>query len=293
MPSTVSNLTDYLVAGAAREFSKKLAPLNAFSKAVLLNGCKKDDVVRIPFISGSTSNATFDASTGYATANSNVNGTSVTLGTWVYRMASLTDSDVSHLTPESITELGANLGEALAADVMTSLLTTTSSFANHVAPSGSQWASTTAPIDVRLSGSNNSWSGKQSLIINPTLYSKILATTNAAASAYGSSTPIQDGKLPRYYGFDVYESDVVPSTIYGLATTQQSLGVVMSYPAPQEGHNYAEARPVTTPEGLVLGYRKWFDPKYGTTYHVFEALFGSATLNSKAAFNLKVTDINK
>lgn len=292
MPSTVSGLTQYLIAGAAKEFAYRIAPLNAFSNATVQDGCMLNDIVRIPFVTGSTSQ-TFAYATGYNTANSYVNGVSVTMDTWKYQLANITDADLVRLSPESITAIGQDLGNRLAADVISAVLLNTGSFANHVASSGSLWASATAPVDVRLSGSLNRWPvGQQSLILAPALYNKILTTTNAAAHAYGNASAIQDGKLPRYYGFDLYEVDSVPTTVNGLAVTPAALGVALSYPVPQPGHNYIDVQRLTDPSGAVLGYRKFYDPVKGTMSHVFECLFGTAVLNSAGAFNLKVTNIN-
>lgn len=295
MASSVSNLTQYLISGVASQFAYRLAPLNAFSNVSLHDGANLNDVVRIPFVETGSASQTFAHSTGYATANSSIVGVSVTMDTWKYQLANITDSDLIRLSPEAITQLGKNLGNRLANDVLSDVLALTSSFVNHVTKSGSLWATSTAPTDLRLSGSTNRWAdGDYNLIVGPQLYNKILGTTNAAAYAYGSTSAIQDAKIPRYYGFNVYECDVIPSTVKGLATTKNALGVAISYPRPQEGNLYTEVQRIVDPNsGIVLGYRKYYDNVKATMAHVFEVLYGKTILNKKGAFNVKVTDLNK
>lgn len=297
MPSNVSNLTQYFLAGAAEAFSYRIAPLRSFTNAQILDGCNLNDIVRVPFVSASLqSSPSFAHSTGYVVPDTYVNGVSVTMGTWAYQQWNGTDNDMAKLTPEAITALGRKLGNKLGHDVVAAILTTTSSFSNNTVASGSTYATATPIVALGALASTNRWPvGDRTILASPALYWKIASnTTTLLANTLGSPAVIQNGVLSNYYGFKVVETDSVPSTVKGLMVTSDALAVAISVPTPQAGHDLLEVRRLTAPDGsdLPIQYVRYWDNAKRTMVNVFETIYGASALNASAGYNLLVTDIN-
>lgn len=297
MASTVTNLTQNFTQGAAEAFAYRTAPLKAFANAQVLDGCNLNDIVRIPFVSASTAaSPTFAHSTGYVLPDSYVNGVAITLGTWSYQEWAGSDNDMAKLTPESVTALGRKLGNKLGHDVIAAICKTTGSFTNNTVASGSAYSAATQMVALGTLASTQRWPiGERSILASPALYWKMAAnTTTLLANSYGSPSVVQNGVLSSYYGFNVYEVDSIPSTCKGLMVASDAIGVAISVPTPQAGHDLLEVRRLTAPDGndLPIQYVKYYDTAKRTMIHVFETIYGSAVLNSSAGYNLLVTDID-
>jgi len=295
--SNVANLTNYFIAGAAEAFSYRIAPLASFTNAFLADGCKQNDIVRVPFVTASAaSSPSFAHATGYVSPDSYVNGVAITMASWKYQEWDGTDSDLAHLNPDSITALGRKLGNKLAYDVITDILSTTSSFTNKNQSSGSAWSTVTPMIALGAAASNNRWTqGDRTILAGPDLYWKIAGnTTTLIANALGNASVVQNGVLQNYYGFKVYEIDSLPSTVKGLAVTSDALAVAISVPTPQAGHDLLEVRRLQAPDGtdLPIQYVRYYNRDKRKMVNVFETIYGSTVLNTAGAFNLTVSDIN-
>lgn len=105
---------------------------------------------------------------------------------------------------------------------------------------------------------------KRSLIVPPS-YATTLLTDSAvqAQYAYGQSTPIQDGRAPKIYGFDFVEwNGTIPTNsedLAGIALNPQALVCATRQPAMPK--NWAGVtQSVTDPaSGLTLQWRDFYD----------------------------------
>lgn len=295
--ATVTGLTQYFLEGAIAAFGDKLAPFNAFSYNVNEDGAGLNDVVRVPWVEGnySGSNA-FAYSTGYATANNNIHGMPITLDTMKYSKWDINDSEILQTSPTALTRLGQSIGHRLAADVLADVCAqvTAANYASQSAYSGSSFNTQAVMVNLQQVANELKWPDERNLLVNPSLYGTIVSNTSLVNYAYGSPTVVQDGKLPKYFGFTPYVVTNLPANasedIVGFACNPDAILVGMAYHAPQSGVAYTAATRITDQAtGLVLGYREWPEQAYAKVSRIVDCLFGHAVGNPWALIRIKGT----
>ncbi len=290
MASGLTGLTKTYVSSYARAFGAAIAPLTAFSTTAFAEGHAWNDNVVIPFVQAASASIDWAAATGYDTAQSNVNGKSISLSIYKYQRWDISDNDFNKLSEGAIQAIGESAGNRLGLDFLSAVVANTSSFSNFTTPSGSQWA-TTAAVDLGVTASVQGWTRNQrSLLVKPALTRMLLANnTNTLAYAIGDNTVLKDGVLTRYMGFDVFETDILPATIFGLAASKNAYGVGLAYCPVQEGHNYSVVERIDTEYGFPMGYVEYYDNTLRKKIRAFDVLGGSGVLSNNGAYNLLVT----
>jgi hypothetical protein len=77
----------------------------------------------------------------------------------------------------------------------------------------------------------------------------------------------------------------------GFAAHASAIAIAMRYLAPQPGHNYSTAQPVTDPDtGATFGVRSHYDENTGTKYINLEANYGYSVGISNGCRVLKRAD---
>ena len=70
-----------------------------------------------------------------------------------------------------------------------------------------------------------------------------------------------EARIPRVYGFDIYETTILPENgekLVGFAAHPRGLAIANRYLMPLRPESYLEAGPVTDPTtGITLGYRRY------------------------------------
>ena len=295
MSSVVSNLVKYFTEGSTAQFEYRLGDINKFCLAVEKEGATVNDVVRVPFVSASAQTVqTFSHGTGYTSPDSYVDGKSVTLSSWLYRPFEVTDSDAKSITPEVFARMVQRNANLLGNDILSVLLTNTSSFANYIQPSGSLWKATTGIIGLTTSASNARWDERELVLVaKPTLYTKMIDNTTVfTANTYGSDSVIKKGYLSQYFGWTPYVVDALPSTVQGLALTKDALALGFTIPTPQAGNNLEDVAVITLPGGLKIQNLHFYDNYKRKHTFVSELVVGAAVLNASAGYNVLVTNMN-
>lgn len=294
---SVSNISKYFIQGVVDSWRYNTAPLNAFSKVTLLQGCNQNQYVTIPNVKlAATSSSDFTHASGYSGDNGDINGVNVQMSSWKYQPFDWTDTSNTLLDPEAQRRQGAALANKLAYDIVKDILSTTSSFSNLNQASGSNWATVSPVATIGATVDAAYWpSMDRSLIVAPDLYWKIASnTTTLIASGIGSGDVVKTGFLSDYYGFKVYKTHALPTTVKGMAATSRCLAVAFSTPTPQAGHNLEEVTQILdeTENPLPLQLVRYYDNAKRKMVWIIETIYGKVALDAAGGYNLTITNIN-
>lgn len=280
--ATLTNVNDKIISQKALEgFTEYLHPLNMFSTSYSDETKQKGDTVIVPLV-GTLTATTFnqDYQVGGGTL------TAVTINLNVHKIVSLdlTDVQFANSSNAQLSKWGFQAGQALATAITQHVFSYVTSgspsfFATGYTYPVASWnvsrvltvrqAMTVAkvPLDNR------------SLFLDPTSYGQMLADSNLSYAMYnGNDGALREGRVPRVYGFDVRESNLIPTTdtMYGFACHPSALALAIRALAPQAPSAYEAAGIVTNPDtGATLGMRRHYQPATGKHYLNFEALFGA------------------
>ena len=93
-----------------------------------------------------------------------------------------------------------------------------------------------------------------------------------------SQPSLMEARIPRVYGFDIYETTILPENgekLVGFAAHPRGLAIANRYLMPLRPESYLEAGPVTDPTtGITLGYRRYYDNDSGKEIAAFECVYG-------------------
>jgi len=262
-------------------FVANLAPLRAFANDFSGATSRKGDAVIVPRVDAVTA-TTFDQS--YETAGGEINAITVNLNQHKISTVDLTDTQAANHSPAQIGNFARQQGKALAKMVlqtMWSIITPGTFGAAIVTTAAANWTRTQVRAIRKALIEGNADSDMLSLIVNSDIYDALLGDTNITqAFQYGGTEAIRDGRIPRVLGFDLYESNVIPTngvTLFGFGVHPDSMAVAMRYLEPQAPGEYLQVASATDDQsGITLGYRRHFNPGTGKHYASFECVFGFA-----------------
>lgn len=280
--ATLTNVNDKIIAQRALEgFTEYLHPMNLFSTSYSDETKMKGDTIIVPLV-GTLTATTFnqDYQVGGGTL------TAVTINLNVHKIVplSLTDVQFANSSVAQLEKWGFQAGQALATAITQHVFSYVTSgspsfFATAYTYPVASWnvsrivtirqAMTVAKVPLE----------NRSLFLDPTSYAQTLADSNLSYAMYaGSNGALTTGQVPRVYGFDVRESNLIPTTdtMYGFACHPSALALAIRALAPQAPSSYESAGIVTNPStGAALGMRRHYQPSNGTHYLNFEAIFGA------------------
>lgn len=284
--ATVSNLTLYFLEGAMESFTNLVVPVTAMSYNVQPTGAGLNDIVRVPFVLNTSASSDFAYSTGYANTGNAVTGKNVTLDGLKYQLFNSTDSEILRMSPEVIRRLGRQAGSRLGSDVLNNVMgaVTSSAFPNSSSYVSNEYSSSAAWTALVTIADNLKWPEERAVVVEPTTYGYMLSNASLVNYAYGSPVVVQDGKIPKYFGFNPYRVTNYTAkvdaygTSVGFALHPNGILVGMAYHSPQDELPYTEKQMIKDEKsGLVLGWRVFPDMAKATVYRAVDCLFGKAT----------------
>jgi hypothetical protein len=126
----------------------------------------------------------------------------------------------------------------------------------------------------------------RSLIVDSNYYDNLLSdSTNVLANLNFGPSAIKDGAINRLGGFDIFESQLIPSSgstsdgnnMFGFAAHQSAIAVAIRALQPQAPSEYLETKVMTDDaSGASIGFRRHYNPGTGIHYLNAEVLFGYA-----------------
>ncbi len=276
-----------------QQVTKLLAPMRAFSRDFSMDAKSVGDAVAVPLVgacSATTFGQTDNSGNPYEQSGGSVSAVTVTL-------------NENHLVPVDITDLQAlnqspARGEVFAVQAASALfnrvfsritsLVTSVNFGSIVTTlAAASWTVTTIrKVKLALDQKDADRNGR-ALFIPVEIEDPILGDASiAAAYAYGNAQAIQEGKVPRILGFDIYSLNQIPLngiSLVAWAQAPSAIAVAMRLKRPQDTSMLAAYVENTDPvTGFSFTYRRHYNPGSGK-YHInLEALFGmtsAVTLN--------------
>jgi len=278
--ATYTNLDSEILANAALEaFTKTLLPITKFARNFSAAPATQGTYVLVPLI-GALTATTFNGS--YAVSGGTKTVITVTLNKHKHVPIGQHDLDFWNNSSSDLESFGHQQGKALGTLVLQDILSlvTTTNYSQVT-----QVASTAIGVNVlraarlALNRSDVPIDPRQ-LILEAVPYDSLLSVTNFVhAYAFKDPNVIYSGAIMHALGFDINEvNGILPGTtasLAGFACHANAIAVAMRYLAPQPGHNYTEARPITDPEtGLTIGLRDHYDENTGARYINLEANYG-------------------
>jgi hypothetical protein len=268
---------------ALQAFVASLTPLNAFSRDFSSLAAQKGNAIYVPRVDGVTS-TTFNQS--YTGTGGTINTITVNLDKHRINTVDLTDVQQLNSSAAVITNMARQQGKSLAKMVLQDIwsqLTIPNFGAAIVTTAASNWSRTQVRALRKALIESDVDMSLASLVADVDIYDALLGDSNITqAFQYGGSEAIREGRIPRLFGMNVYETNVLPSlttTIGAFIVHPDAMAVAMrqfSSVVPTSAYEAFET--VTDPEsGITMQYRRLYDPNVGKMYASFECLFGYST----------------
>ena len=283
MSNTLNNIQDIRISDVFLEtFVAALMPLRAFSTDFSSEFVERGKTVHVPVVGAA--NASYDFKGSYAqNADSNVDTIPVELTKHKVQSLHLTDKEYSESSVISLERLARSKARQLAQDVLQDIwgailsadydqaipaLAATGFDAGKVLKIREACAAKNMPVSER------------SLILDDSFYTNLLGDDKISHSylTQMSQPSLMEARIPRVYGFDIYETTILPENgekLVGFAAHPRGLAIANRYLMPLRPESYLEAGPVTDPTtGITLGYRRYYDNDSSKEIAAFECVYG-------------------
>lgn len=269
---------------ALEQFTKILAPVNAFSTSFNDDASDRGDQINILNIANTSSSADFAVATGYASNDEEFGNTTISLNKHKFVTWHVTDKERSDSSAVELERFGYQKGGDLANAVFQDILSAvvTASFTDEVVCLSTDFGVDDVASLRQEAVSNSLPIDNTSLLLSPEYYGNLIQDSAvASALAYGGNDAIRGGNVPSLFGIPaVYESNSIPANaenLVGLLAHPCGLAVAMRYLEPANTQEYISAKRVSDDEtGMVMGYREFYDPKLGVHTAVLECVYGYA-----------------
>jgi hypothetical protein len=261
-----------------------LLPLNSFSTVFNSVPLQGTDKIAVPFFPLAT-DATSDFNGTYSFSDSNaINSREITVNKRKYQTLSFTSAELARQPYFNPEQLGFQKGRKLAEDILRDILSVVT-LANYGAAIHTGAASTFDSDDlitIKTALDVAKWPKVSRTVILDNAYEGALLKDASIknASAVGTPSAIQNGRLPQIAGFDVIGTNLIPGNsqnLVGMVALPEAILVAFSpiQPAPAvRSHLTAYETAVDSETGLTIEYRSWGDPDTDTEKAVMEVNYG-------------------
>lgn len=277
-----------------QQVTKRVAPLSAFARDFSMEAKQIGDSIAVPLVGSATATTysqTDNSGNPYEQTGGNVSAITVALNENHLVPVDITDLQALNQSPARAEVFAVQAASALVNRVfarITSLVTSVNFGAIVTTLAAASWTLTQIRLLKLTLEQRDATSAKRGLFIPVEIEDTALLgnTSINAAYAYGSSIAIQEGKVPRVLGFDVYALNQIPLngiSLVAWAMDANAIAVAMRMKRPQDLSLLAAYEELTDPaSGFSFSYRRHYNPGSGK-YHInLECLFGmtqAVTLN--------------
>lgn len=269
---------------------KKVAPLSAFARDFSSEAAQIGNAIAVPLVGACTATTFTQASDVYEQSGGTVNAITVTLNQNQIVPVDITDLQALNQSPARAEVYATQAGAALVDRVfglITSLVTSVNFGAIVTTLAAASWTVTQIRKLKLTLDQRDANSDMRSLFIPVEIEDALLGDTAInAAYAYGNASAIQEGKVPRLLGMDVYSLNQIPLngiSLVAWAQHRDAIAVAMRAKVPQDT-SLLSAFEVLTDErsGFTFTYRRHYSNASGKHHINLECLFGmtqAITLN--------------
>jgi hypothetical protein len=290
MANTIdSGLNQVIISQATLEaFTSAFAPIMAFTTDFSPDAQEKYDTINVPYVSASSAAVDFSAS--YNAQDSTIAKKQITLSGHKYVSWYLTDKQIAKSPVLSLQRFAKQKGYQLAKAVFQDIASaiTAANFSTAALVSTAANTDSDDIVDVKAACDNADMPEAPRSLVLKSDYVNALLKDNAVqdAAAFGNAQAIQEGRLPRIAGFELHQTNLIPSNsenLVGFAAYPSAIAVAVRYLQPQGQTADGIYLPVTHPEtGLTLGYREWYDNSAGARIAVMECFYGYVLAEASA-----------
>lgn len=282
-------------------FVATLAPLMSFANDVSPAPSERGYTVNVSFVPSGSSPTAFVEGTGYTGFNSTREAKAVSLDKHYYVGSSLSDKEIANSSLVKLEDTAYNDGAELATYIFQDVI---SKISGSNFPNGYQLAGSASLVTAdsliqarKVAGNLKVPVNNRNIILNVDAYHGLLSDDDFKYIYKGNTETVSNGVITNFFGVkNVWETNGYPTGLVsgsarqvGTLVSKDALLFAMRYlqPAPEASGAGVVSAPLTDPTtGITIGVRTWYDPTVGATKRVYEALWGSAVGNNKAAINL-------
>lgn len=283
MSNTLNNIQDIRISDVFLEtFVAALMPLRAFSTDFSSEFVERGKTVHVPVVGAA--NASYDFKGSYAqNADSNVDTIPVELTKHKVQSLHLTDKEYSESSVISLERLARSKARQLAQDVLQDIwgAILSADYDQAIPALAATGFDASKVLKIREAcAAKNMPVSERSLILDDSFYTNLLGDDKISHSylTQMSQPSLMEARIPRVYGFDIYETTILPENgekLVGFAAHPRGLAIANRYLMPLRPESYLEAGPVTDPTtGITLGYRRYYDNDSGKEIAAFECVYG-------------------
>lgn len=275
---------DDILDNAIVAFKRTIIPLTLFSIGYSRESTKKGDKMKVPYYPLVTAaSADFNGTYDFTDCGPAASTIEIDVNKRKYQAIITTSEELARNNWDPA-KIGQAKGNKLGIDVCTDVLSlvTAANFGAAIFTGASSTFDADDVADLQLACDEANWpTDMRGLIVKPA-YRTALVKDNViqAANSYGSTDPIQEGRVDRLNGFDVVASNEVPANsenLVGMCTHPSAIAVGFSpiTPAPGVLAVLSDYRVVVDSEtGIMLEYRAWGDPDTDSFKEIIEANYG-------------------
>lgn len=283
MSNTLNNIQDIRISDVFLEtFVAALMPLRAFSTDFSSEFVERGKTVHVPVVGAA--NASYDFKGSYAqNADSNVDTIPVELTKHKVQSLHLTDKEYSESSVISLERLARSKARQLAQDLLQDIwgAILSADYDQAIPALAATGFDASKVLKIREAcAAKNMPVSERSLILDDSFYTNLLGDDKISHSylTQMSQPSLMEARIPRVYGFDIYETTILPENgekLVGFAAHPRGLAIANRYLMPLRPESYLEAGPVTDPTtGITLGYRRYYDNDSGKEIAAFECVYG-------------------
>lgn len=289
MANTLTDLKDVRIAQAALlPWMTELMPLSIFSTNFGPDAADKGDTVKVPIVGAPSPSSDF-AGDYTANADSQASSIPIVLNKHKFKTVHLTAKEAATTAVPLLEKLVSTAAQQLAIDVLTDIFScvTKANFAAALEGVSAEEFDYKAILGIREACNLAKMPKDQrSLVLNTSLNTALLADDIVSRSFITNLAQpgVVEARVNRIAGFNVHETDCVPSNsenLAGFVAHPSAVAVAMRYLQPIA--NYDEAGAVTDPvTGLTFGYLRYTDTTSNKVYITLEALYGYKVIRAEA-----------
>jgi hypothetical protein len=268
----------------------RIAPLSAFARDFSTDAAQVGNAIAVPLVSVGTATTFTQAADVYEQSGGTVNAVTVTLNENHIVPVDITDLQSLNQSPARAEIYAVGAASALVNRVwsrITSIITSVNFGAIVTTLAAASWTITQIRKLKLALEQRDASSDMRSLFIPVEVEDALLGDTGInAAYAYGNASAIQDGKVPKLLGMDVYALNQIPTngiSLVAWAQHRDAIAVAMRMKRPQAPDDLLAYEELVDPRsGFSFTYRRHYSRASGKHHINLECLFGmtaALTLN--------------
>lgn len=281
------NFNDAIFAQRGLEaFTAALSPLSIFSHSYNSEAAQVGSAIYVPRIDAlvATTFAGYSDSTfPYENSGGTINTITVNVDQHFIQTVDLTDLQAVNSSAAEITNFANQQAKVLSKQVYQRIATlfTTVNFGAAVANISIGAYGRTAAISARgVMVKRDVPAANLNFLINEDVNTQLLQTDQIYMHSVFNGDVARSGVVGRVGGIPVNPINILPTngiSLVGVIAHPDAVGVACRYLPPLDPGAYISAMRVVDPvSGIVMGYRRHYNPGRGKMYASFEALFGFA-----------------